>query len=144
VVSGFTNATRDRDMTGTARELAGFIRAALPSDRFEVIDAETTERAARNAPDRMSVGWMLRSDYVVSGVLRQRNDSLALQTLFTDVRGGHFSRAAETVAPMSEPRRVFDAAVGHVHAWLDSARTRSPKGPPRPERRSGMPGARQR
>jgi TolB-like protein len=144
VVSAFANATRKREHTGTARDLANFIRAALPSDRFEVIDAETTERAARNVPDRMAVGWALRSDYVVSGVLRERNDSLALQTLFTDVRGGHFSRSVETVAPMDESRRVFDAALGHVQAWLDSAKTRALRGPPRPERRSGVPGERLR
>jgi serine/threonine-protein kinase len=139
VVSGFANATRNRELTGTARDLANFIRAALPSDRFEVIDAETTERAERSVPDRMAVGWALRSDYVVSGVLRERNDSLALQTLFTDVRGGHFSRSVETVAPMEESRRVFDPALVHVQAWLDSAKTRAPKGPPA-ERRSGAEG----
>lgn len=145
VVSGFTDATRARELSGTSRDLANFIRSALPSDRFEIIDAETTERAARTAPDRMTVGWMLRSDFVVSGVLRERNDSLELHTLFTDVRGGHFSRAAVTSAPMSEPKRVFDAALGHVTAWLDSARTREHRGPaPRPARRSGMPGGKEK
>jgi TolB-like protein len=142
VVSGFANGSRNRELTGTARELTGYIRSALPGDRFDVIDAETTDRASRSTSDRMAVGWMLRSDYVVSGVLRERNDSLALQTLFTDVRGGHFSRAVETVAPLTEPRRVFDAALGQVNAWLDSARTRAMKAGARSERRAGSPGDR--
>ncbi len=149
VVTGFSNGTRRKEMNGFSNEVASFVRSALPNDRYEVIDAQTTDLATRNSRDKMAVGWMLRADFVVSGVVRERSDSLAVLTVLTDVRGGRYSRAAEGVVPMDEPKRALDGALERVNVWLDSARTRAaamPKRPtpprvaPRGEPRVGPPG----
>ncbi|MES2522128.1 MAG: serine/threonine-protein kinase [Gemmatimonadota bacterium] len=136
VVSDFTNATRKPELESLGNDLARHLRGSLPRQRFDVVSAEITARVTRDIPDRMAVGWTLRSDYVVSGVLRARNDSLVLLTQFTDVIGGHYSRHTEMTAPMNAPRQLFDAALTRVNLWLDSARTRAANRPPTP----GMPG----
>ncbi|HYW33374.1 MAG TPA: serine/threonine-protein kinase [Gemmatimonas sp.] len=132
VVSDFVNATRKPEMAQVATDLSRFLRGALPRQRFDVVSSELTWRVSRDVPDRMAMGWTLRSDYVVSGVLRARNDSLVLLAQFTDVRGGHYSRQTEMAGPISEPRQVFDAALERVNVWLDSARTREANRPPMP------------
>ena len=76
----------------------------------------------------MSLGWGLRADYVVSGIVSARGDSLVLMTIFTDVRGGRFSRVAESIAPTTDPTRAFDPSVLHVNIWLDSAKAMSLRG----------------
>ena len=86
----------------------------------------------RNRPrarDRMAMGWMLRSDYVVSGMLRMRSDSLQLTTILTDVRGGHFCRHVETTVPMSESKRVMETDVGAGEPMARFARARSARRP---------------
>ena len=140
VVTGFSNGTRRKDMGGFANDVATYLRSALPADRYEVIDQGTTDMAARNSRDRMAVGWMLRADFVVSGVVRERGDSLAVLTVLTDVRGGRYSRASEGVVPIDEPKRAMDGALERVNVWLDSARARAASMPKRPAAPRGAPG----
>jgi len=52
------------------------------SYKYDVIDNETTDRASRATSDRLSLGWGLRADFVVSGIVSQRADSLVLLTIF--------------------------------------------------------------
>jgi len=125
VLTPFTNATGRGEMSRFGQDVAGYLRASLSSERFDIVDAGTTERAARSTSDRMAMGWMLRSDFVISGVVRDRSDSLAVLMVLTDVRGGRHSRAEEYVAPKGEPQRVMDAALQRVSTWLDSARVRT-------------------
>jgi hypothetical protein len=130
VVSEVANATRNPRMDSLAHDLTGFLRGALPRQQFDVVPADITARVSRDIPDRMAVGWTLRSDYVVSGTLRARNDSLVLLTMYTDVIRGHYSRAAELAVPMDSPRLLIDAARASVTSWLDSARARAALAPP--------------
>ena len=132
VVTNYSNATGKREFTGITREVARQVRAALPTDKYDVVSNELTDRAARNMPDRMSVGWGLRADYVVSGMISTRGDSIVVLTLFTDVRDGRFTRMSESLAPVADPRKAYPAAAAQVNAWLDTAkvsRGRKTRGP---------------
>ena len=122
------SADGSRDVSrDVSREATSFFRDQLPQDGFEIVDEETTQRASRTSPDRMAMGWMLRADYMISGVIRQRGDSLSLLTIFTDVRGGRFSRVVETSGLAANPRAMLDVALKSVTGWLDSSRTRAPR-----------------
>jgi serine/threonine-protein kinase len=123
VISNFTNATGKREFGAVGRDAAAFLRSALPADKYDVIDNATTDRASRLGTDRLSLGWGLRADFVITGVVSQRLDSLVLMTIFTDVRSGRFSRAYESAALPPDAKRTFDPALVHVKAWLDSAKT---------------------
>lgn len=123
VVTDFNNTTGRRDLAPVAREVSRQLRDAIADDRFDVVNRDITERATRIASDRMTVGWSLRADYVVSGVIAMRGDSTVLVTLLTDVRTGRYSRAFESVAPANDLHRSFDAAQRQVVAWLDTAAT---------------------
>ena len=123
VVTNFNNTTGKREFSGVGRDVARFLRTALPTDKFDVVDNETTDRASRTLGDPMSLGWGFRADYVVSGMVMQRADSIVLLTLFTDVKNGWYSRANESVALSTDPQKAFDPALTQVSAWLDTART---------------------
>ena len=122
VVTNYSNATGKREFTGITRDVAHQVRAALPADKYDVVSNELTDRAARNMPDRMSVGWGLRADYVVSGMISTRGDSIVVLTLFTDVRDGRFTRMSESLAPVADPRKAYPVAATQVNAWLDTAK----------------------
>ena len=131
VVTNYSNATGKREFTGVTREVAHLVRTALPTDKYDVVSDEITDRATRNMPDRMSVGWGLRADFVVSGMISTRGDSLVVLTIFTDVRDGRFTRMSEALAPVADPKRAFPMAATQVNAWLDTAkvnRVRRPRG----------------
>ena len=128
VVGSFTGTGSVPQVRDASRGAASFFREGLPNDGFEIIDDETTRRAVNTSPDRMAVGWMLRADYMVTGVVREHGDSLSLLTIFTDVRGGRFSRVVESMAPMSNPRPMFEVALKNVTQLLDSARMREGRG----------------
>ncbi|MFO0073802.1 MAG: hypothetical protein ACK55A_17210, partial [Gemmatimonas sp.] len=124
VVAAFTNATGRRDVSALARSAASELREAIPADRFEVVPADVTERATRTLPDKMSVGWALRADYVVSGWVIARGDSVAMVTMLTDVRTGRFTRATEGVTTAEAgTAKPVDAAKKQMSAWLDTAAT---------------------
>jgi hypothetical protein len=73
----------------------------------------------------MSVGWALRADYVVSGWLIARGDSLSVVTMLTDVRTGRFTRATETMTTVAAlaTAPTLDNAKRQMSAWLDTAAT---------------------
>ncbi|MCZ8205102.1 serine/threonine-protein kinase [Gemmatimonas sp.] len=121
VVAAFTNATGKREVSALARSAASELREAIPADRFEVVPADLTERATRTLPDKMSVGWALRADYVVSGWLIARGDSVAMVTMLTDVRSGRFTRALETVT--TADATSMEQARKQMSVWLDTAAT---------------------
>jgi TolB-like protein len=140
VVVPFLNATGKREMGSVGRDAANYVRAALPLDKYDIVDASLTERAMRGSTDPVSLGWTMRADYVVSGVVMQRGDSVALLTQFRDVRDGRFARADENTGTSSEAGKLFAGSLAHVNSWLDSAkvmRARRPNGPPGGPR--GMP-----
>jgi serine/threonine-protein kinase len=131
VVTNYANATGKREFVATTRDIAHQVRAALPADTYDVVSDQITDRAMRNMPDRMSVGWGLRADFVVSGMVSTRGDSVVLLTTFTDVRNGRFTRMSETLAPVADPKQAFPIAATQVNAWLDTAkvnRGRRPRG----------------
>jgi serine/threonine-protein kinase len=131
VVTNYANTTGKREFTTVTREVAHQVRAALPSDKYDVVSDALTDRATRNMPDRMSVGWGLRADFVVSGRISTRGDSVVVLSIFTDVRDGRFTRMAEALAPVADPTRAFPIAATQVNAWLDTAkanRGRRPRG----------------
>ncbi|WP_434480069.1 protein kinase domain-containing protein [Gemmatimonas sp.] len=125
VVTTFTNATGRRELNGLARDAATQLRDAIPGERFDVVSTDVTERASRSLPDKMSVGWALRADFVVSGWMMTRGDSVAMVTMLTNVRTGRFTRAAETVASNADGVRgvSLESARKQVGAWLDTAAT---------------------
>ncbi len=120
VISNFTNATGKRENSAIGRDIAQFLRAALASDQLEVVNNETTDRASRGLGDPTSLGWGLRADYVVNGMVTQRADSIVLITMFNDVRDGRFSRVTESTTSSRDPRAAFEASLVKVHVWLDS------------------------
>ena len=122
VVTNYSNATGKREFISVTHDVAHQVRAALSADKYDVVTDAITDRATRNMPDRMSVGWGLRADYVVSGMISTRGDSVVVLTIFTDVRDGRFTRMSESLAPMADPRRAFPVAATHVNAWLDTAK----------------------
>ncbi|WP_396205826.1 serine/threonine-protein kinase [Gemmatimonas sp.] len=125
VVTTFTNATGRREIGVIARDAATQLRSAVPADRFDVVSADVTERATRSLPDKMSVGWALRADFVVSGWVIARGDSLSMVTMLTDVRTGRFQRATESVtAPdVASTKPALENARKQMGAWLDTAAT---------------------
>ena len=123
VVTPYTNSTGSGKYSGMSRGLADELRSGISTERFDVVPEEMVEKALRSLPDRMSVGWALRADYVVSGVLASRGDTLLLITMLTDVRTGRFSKGAEEVVSASEPAKALEMARRQVTAWLDTAAT---------------------
>ncbi len=121
VVTDYNNTTRRREFSEITREATRRLREAIATDRFDVVSSSMTERAMRMSNDRMALGWSLRADYVVSGVISLRGDSASLLTLFTDVRTGRYSRAIENVVPLTDLRRALEPAERQVVAWLDTA-----------------------
>ncbi len=132
VVTNFTNTTSKREYAALGRDVAHFVRAALPSEKFDVVDDSTTDRARRTMQDPMSMGWGLRADFLVHGMVTVRADSVVLITVFTDLRDGRFTRTAESAALASTPQKAYDISLAHVNAWLDTAkviRSRRPQMP---------------
>lgn len=123
VVMPYTNSTGSGKYSSVSRGLASELRAGISAERFDVVPEEMVGKALRSLPDRMSVGWALRADYVVSGVLAARGDTLLLITMLTDVRTGRFSKGAEEVMSASEPTKAVEMARRQVSAWLDTAAT---------------------
>ena len=135
VVTNYTNASGKRELSPVGRDIAHFLRSGLPTDKYDVVENDLVDRAARGMTDPISLGWSLRADFVVSGIVMQRADSVVLLTQFRDVRDGRFSRAEEATAPAADPHKAFDASLGFVNTWLDTARAlraRGRGGPPRP------------
>ena len=122
VVLPYTNATGDRALAQAGRELVAALRGGVPADSVMVVDSATTALAIRTSRDPMAVGWSLRADFVVSGMVLPRGDSVGLVTQFTDVRDGRFVRAAETVVSPARPAAGTAAALVQLRAWMDSAR----------------------
>ena len=122
VVTNYSNATGKREFTSVTRDVAHQLRSALPTDKYDVVSDALTDRATRNMPDRMSVGWGLRADYVVSGMVSTRGDSVVVLTILTDVRDGRFTRMSEALAPVADPTKAFPLAATQVNAWLDTAK----------------------
>ncbi len=123
VVTPFTNSTGSSKYSSMSRGLDDELRSGISTERFEVVPEDMVEKALRSLPDRMSVGWALRADYVVSGVLAARGDTLLLITMLTDVRTGRFSKGAEAVISATEPAKAMEMARRQVTAWLDTAAT---------------------
>lgn len=121
VVSDYSIRSDNPGFQRMASGLSSSLRRAISSDRFDVVGSDITERALQTAPNRMALGWTLRADYVVSGTITPRGDSVAIVTMFTDVRTGRFSRVVETVTPMQDVRRSFTPVQQKVIAWLDTA-----------------------
>ena len=123
VVTPYTNSTGSGKHSIMARGLADELRSGISTERFDVVPEAMVEKALRTLPDRMSVGWALRADYVVSGVLAARGDTLLLITMLTDVRTGRFSKGAEEIISANEPAKAMEMARRQVTAWLDTAAT---------------------
>ena len=123
VVTDFTNGTGRRELSVLARNAATQLREVIPAERFDVIPADVTERTTRSLPDKMSVGWALRADYVVSGWVLARGDSVSVVTMLTDVRTGRFTRAVETVtiADVKVAGPALETARRQMRVWLDTA-----------------------
>lgn len=123
VVTPYTNSTGSGKYSSMSRGLADELRSGISAERFDVVPEDMVEKALRSLPDRMSVGWALRADYVVSGVLAARGDTLLLITMLTDVRTGRFSKGTEEVFSATEPAKAMEMARRQVTAWLDTAAT---------------------
>jgi len=135
VVLPYQNTTGKREYTGATRDVASMLRASIPADKFEVI-TDSTERGSRSAPDRMSMGWTMRADYMLTGMITTRQDSVVYLTQLFDVRTGRFTRFFEVAAPLADMKRAFDPTKAQVAAWLDTASAIAAR------RRSGQPGDR--
>ncbi len=123
VVQEFGRPDDRREFSSISRELTRRLRELISADRFEVVDAAITERAARMSSNRMALGWSLRADYVVSGRLSVQGDSAVVLAQMTDVRDGRFSRVFESTAALRDIRSTIDPTERRVMAWLDTAAT---------------------
>jgi eukaryotic-like serine/threonine-protein kinase len=122
-VVSYLNTTGKREYGGATRDIAQYLRSSIATDRFDVLSDEITDRASRTMPDRMSMGWGLRADYMLSGMVTTRNDSVVFLTQLIDVRMGRFSRVFETAAPSSDLKRAYEPSKAQLTAWLDTAAT---------------------
>ena len=138
VVSNYSNVTGKRELSGVGRDVAHFLRGALPPDKYDIVENDLVDRAARGTSDPLSLGWSLRADYVVNGLIMQRGDSVVILTQFRDVRDGRFMRALEATAPVADPKKAFELSLAHVNGWLDSAKVMRSRRPPGPPRGPGM------
>ena len=139
VVSNYTNASGKRELSAVGRDIAHFLRAALPADTYDIVANDLVDRAARGTSDPISLGFSLRADYVVSGLVMQRADSVIVVTQFRDVRDGRFSRAQEATAPVADPKKAFDASLAMVNGWLDTVKVMRGRRPSTPPRAPGVP-----
>jgi serine/threonine-protein kinase len=134
LVLPFQNTTGKREYASAAREVSTVLRAAIPADKFEVV-TDSSDRGGRSAPDRgFSTSWAMRADYMLTGMISTRQDSVVVLTQIIDVRTGRFTRYAEIAAPTSDMRRAFEPSKVQVAAWLDTATTIAAR------RRSGQGG----
>jgi serine/threonine-protein kinase len=122
-VLNFINTTGKREYGAISGEIAHVLRGAIATDKFDVLSDEITDRASRTMPDRMSMGWGLRADYLLSGMVALRGDSLVFYTQLLDVRMGRFTRVSESSAPAADLTRAFDPSKAQVAAWLDTVAT---------------------
>ncbi|MEP6831921.1 MAG: serine/threonine-protein kinase [Gemmatimonas sp.] len=114
---------------------ADSLRAGLkPHANLDVVNAELTGKALSNIgfiPNNsngnvftnnfVSLGFSLRANYIVTGSLDIRRDSVIVLTQFSDLRGG-FSRTTTSSALTSELYQTLPATLATVNAWIDSAR----------------------
>ncbi len=117
-------SSRRGEIVRLAHAMADSVRTALESHtKVDVVDADLTSKAQANsgASNFVSVGWSLRADYIVTGSVVGRRDSLTVFTQFNDLRGG-FNRQLITTVPMSEPFQSLASTVQSLHMWIDSAR----------------------
>lgn len=136
VVMPFQNATGKREYMAIARDVYTALRTLIPADKFEVV-TDSSDRGGRIAPDRgWSTSWAMRADYMLTGMISARQDSVTIFTQLIDVRTGRFTRLADISAPATDPRRALEPSKTQVTAWLDSAATIAAR------RRSGQPGDR--
>ncbi|MBC8089308.1 MAG: protein kinase [Phycisphaerae bacterium] len=123
VIQPFQNGTGKRDLTKYTRLFVDSLRLALAGQKsVEVVDAEMTARAQDRSANVVAVGFSLRADYMVTGTLIQRGDSLVLLTTFSDVRRPGFTRRAETKMPVADPMRALPSTISSVNMWMDSAK----------------------
>ena len=127
VVSNYSNASGRRELGAVGRDVARFLRASLPAEKYDVVDSSMVASAMQHGDDPISMGWSLRADFVVNGIIMQRADSVVVLSQFRDVRG-RFWRAQEASAPTGDPHRAFEASLGLVNAWLDTARVQRGRG----------------
>ena len=128
-----SSSSSRREMMRLGRLFADSLRAALVSHpNLNVVDSDLTMRAQatvnatgnRNATGNnsfVSVGWSLRADYIVTGSVITRRDSIMVFTQFNALRGG-FSRSLMTTVPVNDPFRGLPESVASVNMWIDSAR----------------------
>ncbi len=110
-------------VTRSGFEIAGYIRRSLARNQtIEVPDLRVTERAFESG-DRMVAAWRLRADYVVSGDISTRNDSVVIVVFFNDVRHGRFARAERVITTAQDASRGYEMAATYVTAWIDTVRT---------------------
>lgn len=125
VIAPYTNASGRRGLAPAAlamtQAMAQALRDGIAVNRFDVLSDSLTRLATRTLPDRMAIGWGLRADYVISGMISERTDSVVVLTTLTDVRSGRYSRLFESVAPAADMMRAVDPAQRQVRAWLDTA-----------------------
>ncbi|MBU6365768.1 MAG: protein kinase [Gemmatimonadetes bacterium] len=140
VVLPYLNATGNRGWSAMARALVTALRQGVPAEQVMVVDSATTAQAVRDRRDPMSVGWSLRADYVVSGMVLARGDSVGLLTQFTDVRDGRFVRATEAVVAPTAPERGYASTLAQLRGWMDSAAVLRTRRPPPQARSGGRPG----
>lgn len=142
--SGSSSGNARREMMRLGRTYADSLRAALGSHpNLNVVDNDLTMKAQMsvNATGNqngnpgninnnfVSVGWSLRADYIVTGSVITRRDSIMIFTQFNALRGG-YSRSLMTTVPINDPFRGLPASIASVNMWIDSARvaTRADRG----------------
>ena len=141
-VTNYTNATGRRDLSSVSREVAEYLRGALPAEQYDIVASELVDRASRIRSDPISLGFSLRADFVVSGLVMQRGDSVVVVTQFRDVRDGRFSRAQEAAAPATDPKPAYEASLAMVNGWLDTVKVLRARRSSMPNRPPAMQGSR--
>lgn len=142
--SARSSSNARREMMRLGRSFADSLRAALVAHpNLNVVDNDLTMKAQASVnatanqngnPNNVnnnfiSVGWSLRADYIVTGSVITRRDSIMIFTQFNALRGG-YSRSLMSVVPINDPYRSLPASISSVNMWIDSARvaTRTDRG----------------
>jgi TolB-like protein len=134
VVMPFQIALRDRSRDSLGIVLADGVRNAITQRArdLDVVDAATTMEAARITHNQIALGWTLRADHVLSGTLVQRDDSLYLTALLTDVRNGRVIGVARAGAAATDDPTVLIPQLGDRAVALIRRAESMPVAPPVP------------
>ncbi|MCC6242694.1 MAG: protein kinase [Gemmatimonadaceae bacterium] len=144
VVANFLNESNRPELASLGHDLGTAVRKGISSGTYDVVSESATSRALRAFGDPLSMGFGMRADIIIDGMIAPRGDSLLVVTRFHDIREGRGPRVFSQMTTVGESQRVVDGALKVVNEWLVNATAARARRPARPRTdssaRSGLDG----